>query len=63
MTRAIFHPAACRELEETIDHYNAEKRGLGREFREEVQRVVALLIKFPDQSQFWWSKTLPYCRL
>jgi hypothetical protein len=36
MTRAIFHPAAQRELEETIDPYNAERQGLGREFREEV---------------------------
>jgi len=36
MTRAIFHPSARRELEETIDYYNAERQGLGKEFREEV---------------------------
>jgi plasmid stabilization system protein ParE len=46
MTQAIFHPAARRELEEAIDHYNAERQGLGREFREEVQRVLALLTRF-----------------
>ena len=51
MTQAIFHPAARRELEETIDHYNAERPGLGREFREEVQRVLALLVRFPRLGQ------------
>ncbi len=29
MMQAIFHPAAGRELEEAIDHYNAERQGLG----------------------------------
>ncbi len=47
MTQAIFHPAARRELEEAIDYYNAERQGLGREFREEVQRVLALLTRYP----------------
>jgi toxin ParE1/3/4 len=51
MTQAIFHPAARRELEEAIDHYNAERQGLGREFREEVQRVLALLTRFPRLGQ------------
>jgi len=51
MTRAIFHPAARRELEETIDYYNAERQGLGREFREEVQRVINLLTRFPRLGQ------------
>jgi hypothetical protein len=32
MTRAIFHPAARQELEETIDRYNAERPGLGESF-------------------------------
>jgi hypothetical protein len=36
MTQAIFHPIARRELEEAIDYYNAERQGLGSEFREEV---------------------------
>ncbi|MDH3599295.1 MAG: hypothetical protein OEU26_06600, partial [Candidatus Tectomicrobia bacterium] len=43
MTRAIFHPAARRELEETIDHYNAERQGLRRALREEVHLVLDLL--------------------
>lgn len=47
MTKTVFHLAARRELEETIDYYNAERPGLGREFREEVQRVIALLARFP----------------
>jgi len=47
MTRAIFHPAARQELEETIDYYNAERPGLGAEFREAVQCVVTLLARFP----------------
>ena len=51
MRQAIFHPAARRELAEAIDHYNAERQGLGREFREEVQRVLALLIRFPRLGQ------------
>jgi hypothetical protein len=42
MTRAIFHPAARRELEEAVDYYNAERGGLGSKFREEVQCVLAL---------------------
>jgi plasmid stabilization system protein ParE len=51
MTRAIFHPTAQRELEETVDRYNTEEQGLGREFREEVQRVLELLVRFPRLGQ------------
>ena len=51
MTQAIFHPVARRELEEAIDYYNAESPGLGSEFREEVQRVLALLSRFPRLGQ------------
>ena len=51
MTQAIFHPIARRELEEAIDYYNAESQGLGSEFREEVQRVLALLTRFPRLGQ------------
>jgi plasmid stabilization system protein ParE len=51
MTQAIFHPIARRELEEAIDYYNAERQGLGSEFREEVQRVLALLARFPRLGQ------------
>jgi plasmid stabilization system protein ParE len=51
MTRTVFHPAARRELEETINYYNAERQGLGREFREEVQRMITLLTRFPQLGQ------------
>ena len=51
MTQAILHPAARWELEEANDHYYAERQGLGREFREEVQRVLALLTRFPRLGQ------------
>ena len=51
MTQAIFHPVARRELEEAIDYYNAEGQGLGSAFREEVQRVLALLTRFPRLGQ------------
>ena len=51
MTQAIFHPVARRELEEAIDYYNAESQGLGSEFREEVQRVLAPLSRFPQLGQ------------
>ena len=51
MTQAIFHPIARRKLEEAIDYYNAERQGLGSEFREEVQRVLALLTRFPRLGQ------------
>jgi len=51
MTHAVFHSVARRELEEAIDYYNAERQGLGSEFREEVQRVLALLSSFPRLGQ------------
>ena len=51
MTQTIFHPVARRELEEAIDYYNAERQGLGSAFREEVQRVLALLTRFPRLGQ------------
>ena len=51
MTQAIFHPVARRELVEAIAYYNAERQGLGSEFREEVQRVLALLTRFPGLGQ------------
>ena len=51
MTRAIFHPSARRELEDAVDEYNGETEGLGTEFREEAQRVIALLMRFPRLGQ------------
>jgi plasmid stabilization system protein ParE len=51
MTRAFFHPAAQRELQEAVDRYNAEEQRLGTEFREEVQRVLELLGRFPRLGQ------------
>jgi hypothetical protein len=51
MTQAIFHPVARRELAAAIAYYNVERQGLGSEFREEVQRVLALLTRFPGLGQ------------
>ena len=47
MKRMFFHPAARQELEDTIDYYDAERRGSGREFREEVQQSLGLSTRFP----------------
>ena len=51
MTQAIFHPVGASELAEAIAYYNAERQGLGSEFREEVQRVLGLLTRFPELGQ------------
>jgi hypothetical protein len=41
--RVEFFPAAEQELTEAVDYYESKLRGLGAEFAEETERIVALL--------------------
>jgi toxin ParE1/3/4 len=43
-----FHPDAERELHETALRYESEVPELGRRFGDEVERVVHLLLEFPE---------------
>lgn len=43
-----FFPAAADELIEAADFYEADARGLGREFVLEVERAIAVLIELPS---------------
>ena len=40
MPRAEFHPAARREFDRAMDHYEAERRGLGHRFKSVVEAQV-----------------------
>jgi hypothetical protein len=43
-----FHPEAELELYEAAQRYEAEVSGLGTRFGDEVERVVSLLLEYPD---------------
>ena len=43
-----FHPEAELEVLEVAARYEAEVRGLGLQFGEEVERVIELLLDSPD---------------
>ncbi len=43
-----FHPEAELEVLEVAARYEAEVRGLGLQFGEEVERVIELLLDGPD---------------
>jgi toxin ParE1/3/4 len=46
--RVEFFPAAEQELVEAADYYESKLRGLGLEFVEELERVVAVLEELPS---------------
>jgi toxin ParE1/3/4 len=46
--RVEFFPAAERELVEAADYYEAKLRGLGLEFIDELERVIAVLEELPS---------------
>ncbi len=43
-----FHPAAEKELNDTIDYYNERQNGLGLEFTKEIYRTIQNILSFPD---------------
>ena len=43
-----FHPDAEQELYEAALHYESEVRGLGLRFRDEVARVVQMILDLPE---------------
>jgi len=43
-----FHPAAERELNDTVDYYNECRGGLGLEFAKEIYRTIQNILSFPD---------------
>lgn len=47
MREAEFHPAARREFHRAVDHYEDEKRGLGRRFKAEIERRVRQIERDP----------------
>jgi plasmid stabilization system protein ParE len=46
--RYEFHPEAELELYEAAQRYEAEISGLGIRFGDEVERVVGLLLEYPE---------------
>jgi plasmid stabilization system protein ParE len=44
-------PLAERDLEETFDHYEAQRAGLGEEFLVEFRRAVDRILTHPNASQ------------
>ena len=43
-----FEVHARQELRDAIDYYDSLDSRLGGEFREEVERLISLLLKFPN---------------
>ncbi len=43
-----FHPAAEKELSESVDYYEESQKGLGAEFLREIYRTIQNIVTFPD---------------
>jgi plasmid stabilization system protein ParE len=48
MKPAEFHPLARREVEDAAAHYEGERPGLGREFREEFEAALTRVRENPS---------------
>lgn len=46
--RFQYHPEAARELTRSIDFYEERAEGLGAEFLDEVEFVIARILTHPD---------------
>src|SRR5258708_6741222 len=47
MKSAVFHRLAERELEEAVEDYEGERRGLGEAFLLEIERAISFLDRYP----------------
>ena len=47
MKGVTFNSLASGELSDAIEYYDGEQRGLGGEFRDEVERAIGLLSHYP----------------
>ena len=47
-----FHPAVRGEVDDAYDWYERRRHGLGRDFLDEVQRVLAAITANPDRFGF-----------
>ena len=43
-----FHPEAEQELYEAAMHYESKVPGLGRRLRDDVERVIKLILEHPE---------------
>ena len=57
MPRYAFHKAARVELEVAIAYYNAQRAGLGEEFRDEFWRALDRVLRFPEAWQLVSART------
>lgn len=55
--RYEFHPEAERELNEAALRYESDVPGLGRHFGDEVERVVNLVLEYPEMGA-WVDESL-----
>ena len=55
MTAVLFHPAAERDVSETVDWYEAASPGLGGAFLDELERALALVAESPGAWPTWPS--------
>jgi len=46
--RIVFDELAKRELEDEIEFYEIEVKGLGQKFQEEIKRVLRIIKKMPE---------------
>ena len=46
--RFQYHPEAARELTRSITYYEEKSEGLGAEFLDEVEQVIARILTYPD---------------
>jgi len=46
--RFQYHPDAARELIRSVEYYEGKSPGLGAEFLDEMESVIARIMRYPD---------------
>ncbi len=46
--KVVFDKLAVKELEDAVEYYEVQKKGLGRTFEKEIKRSLNIMKQFPE---------------
>jgi plasmid stabilization system protein ParE len=54
--KKIIAPLAEQDIKEIALHYNSKRKGLGKEFTQEVRKATAYIVDFPEAFQIRYNQ-------
>ena len=52
-----FHRRAVAEIDHEVDYYESKQAGLGNELEDEIEAVLALILRFPAAAPQWKNRS------